>query len=149
MRLILAAALSTLMLSASAPAQTRIMTAHAETASVLRCLLAHGKGCENGFVARAAARATPWLVWSVQQDFNLGPLLSWRYAGTESANAYTTKFLTGGTADVYDVKFARQELTFYVVPPGPDGNVRYIFVRNGAPRDEMTDMWARNPLGLF
>jgi len=149
MRLILAGALSTLMLSASASAQTRIITEHAETAAVLKCLLAHGTGCENGFVARAAPRATPWLVWTVQEDFAVGPLLSWQYAGTESANAYTTKFLTGGMTDVYDVKFVRRELTFYVVRPGPDGNVRYMFIRRGAPSDEMTDMWARNPLGLF
>jgi hypothetical protein len=88
-------------------------------------------------------------VWTVQEDFAVGPLLSWQYAGTESANAYTTKFLTGGMTDVYDVKFVRRELTFYVVRPGPDGNVRYMFIRRGAPSDEMTDMWARNPLGLF
>ena len=149
MRLTQAVALSTLIFSASASAQTRINTQHAETAAVLQCLLAHGKGCENSFVARAAPRATPWLQWTVQQDFAVGQFLSWQYAGTETANAYTTRLLSGETTDVYDVKYSRRELTFYIVPPGPDGNVRYILIRNGGPDDEVTELWATNPLGKF
>ncbi len=149
MRLIQAVALSTLMFSASASAQTRIITEHAQTAAVLQCLLAHGKGCENSFVARAAPRATPWLQWTAQDDFGVGQLLSWRYAGTEKANAYTTRLLLGETADVYDVRYSRRELTFYIVPPGPDGNVRYMLIRNGGPDDEMAELWATNPLGKF
>ena len=104
---------------------------------------------QKQFYCPCDAKIDPWFVWTVQDDFHFGPLLSWQYAGTESANAYTTKFVTGEMADVYDVKFARQELTFYVVPPGQGGNARYLFVRNGAPSGEMSDMWARNPLGLF
>ena len=76
-----------------------------------QCLLAHGKGCENSFVARAASRATPWLEWTAQDDFGVGQLLSRRYAGTEKANAYTTRLLLGETEDVYDVKYSRRELT--------------------------------------
>jgi hypothetical protein len=147
--LILTVALSTLMLGAPASAQTRITMEHAETASVLRCLLEHSKVCNRDFVARAGLRARPWLQWTSSSDFVLGPLLSWEYAGTESANPYTTKFVNGRTADVYDVKFKYQELSFYIVQPDREGNVRYIFIRNGAPSDEIADMWARNPLGLF
>ena len=149
MKLILPIALSTLMLSAPAVAQTRVKTAHAETAAVLQCLLNHGQGCNQDFVARARLTATPWLWWTAAKDFGLGPLVSWEYAGTESQNVYTTRFLIGETADVYDVKFRKQEKTFYVVAPGPDGKVRYIYIRNGGPDDERADLWARNPLGLF
>jgi hypothetical protein len=149
MKLILTVAVTMLMLSAPALAQTRVMAAHDETAAVLQCLLNHGKGCNQDFVARAGLTATAWLWWTAEKDFGLGPLLSWKYAGTQSANAYTTRFLAASTADVYDVKFRKQEKTFYVVPPGPDGKVRYILIRNGAPDDERLDLWARNPLGLF
>ncbi len=149
MKALIALAIAAIALSPAASAQTRLMTAHDETAEVLRCLLAHGVGCRHDFIARAGLSATPWLEWNATEDFELGALLSWHYAGTEQANAYTTKYLTGDTTDVYDVKFARRELTFYIVPPGPDGNVRRLFIRNGAPDDETADMWARNPLGLF
>ena len=98
---------------------------------------------------RSSLAATRWLEWTVAEDFEVGTLLSWKYAGTESANAYTTKFLRGETADVYDVTFSRRKLTFYIVPPSPDGNVRYMLIRRGASDDETADLWARNPLGLF
>ena len=149
MRCILLATLISLGLSPVALAQTRVITAHAETAPILRCLLDHGKGCTQDFVARAGLRATPWLWWTAEKDFGLGALVSWEYAGTESQNAYTTKLLSAETADVYDVKFERKELTFYIVPPGPDGKVRFILVRNGGPNDETAELWASNPLGRF
>ena len=149
MRVILTVAISTLMISTSASGQTRVMTARAKTEAVLECLLNHGTGCRQDFVARASLRATPWLWWNAEKDFELGALVSWKYAGSESANAYTTKLLLGETTDVYDVKFERRELTFYIVPPGPDGNVRYMLVRNGGPNDELAELWATNPLGRF
>jgi hypothetical protein len=149
MKALAALAIAAITLAPAASAQTRVFTAHDETASTLACLLAHGKGCRHDFVARAGLTATPWLVWNATEDFELGALLSWKYAGTEPANAYTTKFLRGETTDVYDVKFERRELTFYIVPPGPDGNVRYMLIRRGAADDERADLWARNPLGLF
>ena len=71
-------------------------------------------------------------------------MVSSDYVGPQSANAYTTKFLNGRTADVYDVKFRHQEKTFYLVPPGPDGKVRYMHVRNGAPNDEKLGLRAFN-----
>lgn len=145
----LGVAIAVIGLSSAASAQTRVLAAHTETASTLRCLLDHGKGCSQRFVASAGPASQPWLWWTVEKDFGLGTLVSWKYAGTESANAYTTALLNGRMADVYDVKFSRQELTFYIVPPGPDGQVHYMMVRNGAPNDEIADMFARNPLGLF
>lgn len=60
-------------------------------------------------------------------------------------NAYLTKFLNGRPADVYDVKFVHHEKTFYIVPPGPDGKVRYMLVRDGTPDDERTDLFVHGP----
>ena len=123
-------------LSPVALAQTDA-TAHADTASALKCLLDHGQnGCRDGFAGSARQPAIFWLWWTPEKDFKLGALKSSEYARTESANAYITKFLNSRTADVYDVKFAHEELTFYIVPPGPDGKVHYLHVRDGAPNEE-------------
>jgi len=145
MKLFAAAGIAVIALAPAAAAQTRIMQPHAETAAVLGCLLAHGNGCRHDFVARAGVTATGWLIWDATKDFELGALQSWKYVGTEPANAYTTRFLNGRTADIYDVRFERRKLTFYIVPPGPDGNVRYMMIRRGAPDDETADLWARRP----
>ena len=141
----LGVAIATILLAPAASAQTRVMMAHNETEMVLRCLLAHGEGCRNNFLARASVSATPWLNWTVQQDFEVGKLLSWKYAGSEAANAYTTRFLQGRTTDLYDVKFEKRELTFYVTQPDPDGSVRSLMIRRGGPGDETVDLWARRP----
>ena len=133
----LGVAVAVIGLSPIASAQTRVMTAHAETASALACLLEHKyKECGERFVGSARVAARYWLFWSPNKQFALGPLVSSEYAGTQSATAYTTKFLNGRTADVYAVKFRHQQKTFYIVPPGPDGKVEYLHVRGGAPDDE-------------
>jgi hypothetical protein len=149
-RAALSVAVAAIGLSPVASAHTRASMEHAETASALRCLLDHDrKACGYSFVGSASGPATHWLWWTAGKDFELGALVSLEYAGTQSTNAYTTVFLKGETADVYDVKFRNQEKTFYIARPGPDGKVHYILVRNGAPNDERADLWARNPLGLF
>lgn len=133
-------AVAVLGLPAAASAQTRVMGPHAETAAALKCLLDHDhgqKGCDKSlFVGSAARPAQFWLWWTPDKDIKLGPLLSSDYAGRESVNAYTTKFLNGRPADVYDVRFGHQKTTFYIVPPGPDGKVHYLNVRDGTPDDE-------------
>ena len=133
----LSVALAAIGLSPCASAQTRIMTDHLQTATVMECLLKHlAKECQQNFAGSARVAARYWLWWSPNKQFELGPLVSSQYAGTQSATAYTTKSLNGRTADVYDVKFRHQQKTFYIVPPGPDGKVLYMRVRGGAPDDE-------------
>lgn len=132
-------------LASVASAQTRVARAHADTAFTLKCLLNHDRTCGQRFVARANTASRAWLWWNAEKDFGLGPVLSSEYAGTEGVNFYTTRYLNGRPADVYDVKFERQEMTFYIVPPGPDGKVRYMYVRNGRPDDEIVDFWATTP----
>jgi hypothetical protein len=139
----LSVAVAAIGLSPVASAQTRVPMAHTKTAMALRCLLDHDReACGYNFVGSATGGAKTWLWWDSNKDFGLGPVMSAHYAGTEPQNFYTTRFLNGRMADVYDVKFRRQEKTFYIVPPGPDGKVRYMFVRNGAPDSEYMDFWA-------
>jgi len=133
----LSIAVAAIALSPVASAQTRVVAPHDETASAMRCLLDHlHKECGERFVGSARLAARYWLFWSPNKQFALGPLVSSEYAGTQPATAYTTKFLSGRTADVYAVKFRHQQKTFYIVPPGPDGKVQFMRVRGGAPDDE-------------
>ena len=46
--------------------------------------------------------------------------MSSEYAGTEAVNRYLMKVLAGRPADVYDVKFKNQELTFYIARDSTD-----------------------------
>ena len=134
---LLVVAVAAIGLSSAASAQTRTMMPHAETASALGCLLDHGpKACRERFVGGARLAAAYWLWWTSDKDFALGPVVSSEYAGTQSVNAYTTMHLNGRPADVYGVKFKYQEKTFYIVPPGPDGRIRYMNVRSGTPDEE-------------
>ena len=121
---LLFASIATIGLSPVASAQTTVM-AQAETASALRCLLDHVRnGCGQGFAGRARQAAAPWLWWTPDRDFELGALVSSVYAGTESGdNVYIMKFLNGRMTDLYDVRFAHQEKTFYIARPGPDGKI--------------------------
>ena len=103
-------------LSQAGSAQTRVPAAHAETAAALQCLLEHRReDCSQEFAGSALGAATNWLWWNANKEFALGALKSSDYAGTESANAYTTRFLNGRTADGYDVRFRYQKMTFYIV----------------------------------
>lgn len=122
-------------------------TAHAETASALRCLLDHGQnGCRAVFVGSASLAARPWVWHDPNRDFELGALVSSGYARTETGdNVYISKLLNGRTTDLYDVKFKHHEKTFYIAPPGPDGKIRYLLVRDGGPDDERTDLFVRGP----
>jgi hypothetical protein len=119
----------------------------AATTPALKCLLTHEhNGCADVFVGRAGLAARPWVWFTPNQDFALGALVSSRYAGTETqTDAYIAKFLNGRTADLYDVKFAHQEKTFYIAPPDPDGKIRYVLVRDGAPDAEKDYLFLHGP----
>jgi hypothetical protein len=119
----------------------RVMTAHTETAAALTCLLNQvPDSCKPKFAGGARLQLQFWR-WAGSRSVDLGPLVSSEYAGTESPNVYIGK----RTADVYYVKFTRQNRTFYIVPPSPDGKIRYMWNRNGAPDDENQDLFVRGP----
>jgi hypothetical protein len=146
---ILSVAFCALTLSAPALAQTRVMTEHDQTASALKCLLEHNRtDCKIEFVSMATRTANYWLWWTASKDLGLGPLVSAEYAGTQAANMYLTKVLSGRTADVYDVKFQKQEMTFYIARDSKDGKIHYIHTRPtrpGPPDDEKLYLAAYGP----
>jgi hypothetical protein len=132
----------------AASAETDVM-AHAETAAALQCLLNNGRdGCAQVFVGSARLAARPWVGQNPRRDFALGPLVSSEYARTETeGDIYDRKLLNGRTADLYDVKFRKQEKTFYIARPEPDGKIRALLVRNGRsdPGDERLDLAVLGP----
>jgi hypothetical protein len=146
MRRILSVAFCALTLSAPALAQTRVMTEHDQTASALKCLLDHNTtDCKIDFVGSATRPAQYWLWWNANKNFGLGPLVSSEYAGTQAVNRYLMKVLAGRPADVYDVKFRHQEMTFYIARDSTDGKIHYIHTRSGAPDDEKMYLFAYGP----
>lgn len=146
MNRVLAIALTASLLSAPALAQTRVMAEHDQTESALRCLLDHNRtDCKIDFAGNARRSATFWLWWNANKDFDLGPLVSSEYAGTEAVNMYLMKVLAGRPADVYDVKFRNKEMTFYFARDSTDGKVHYIHTRPGPPDDEKMYLFAYGP----
>ncbi len=156
MRLILTVALSTLMLSASASAQTRVITAHAETASALKCLLDHGQnGCRQGFAGSARPAATYWrLVDSRKglQAWRSGVVGVCRNRGSECLH-HEIRGRKNGRRIRREVS-ALQKVTFTSCPPVR--TARYILCfRGGEPDDEKLYSWAADgkrhaiSLGLF
>ena len=110
------------------------------TAEAAQCLLRQGpKGCEKMFEARARIAAQPWVWANPRRDFNRGPLESGRYWGEASeSNAFDAMVLIRQAAnemDIYDVKFAHQEWTFYISPADADGKIRHLAIRLYAPHD--------------
>jgi len=143
---ILSVAFFALTLSAPALAQTRVMTEHDQTASAMKCLLNHNRtDCNIDFVGSASRPARFWRWWDVNKDFKLGALISSEYAGTEAVNRYLTIVLNGRPADVYDVKFRNQEMTFYIARDSTDGKIHYIHTRPGPPNDEKMYLFAYGP----
>lgn len=139
-------AFAAIALAPAAWAQTRVPGPHAETAAALQCLLDHVHDhCKLDFSGTARRAAQYWLWWTPTKDLEQGLLVSSDYVGTQAVNAYLTRFLGGRAADVYDVRFAHHKKTFYIVPPGPDGKILYMRIRDGLPDDENTDLFVHGP----
>jgi hypothetical protein len=73
------------------------------------------------FHGAARVAAMPWVVVNAERNFQRGPLVSSIYWGRASAsNIFDVKALRGSPtreADIFDVKFAHEEYTFYISPP--------------------------------
>ncbi len=123
-------------------------TAHAGTASALRCLLDHVRnGCAQAFVGSARRAAKPWLWWDANHDFGVGALEIVRVCRHRMGdNGFINKYLNGRTTDLYYVKFKYEDMTFSIAPPEADGKIHYMLVRNRRPNQERTDLFFRWPL---
>lgn len=112
------------------------------TVQAVQCLLRQGpRGCERMFVGRAWLAARPWVFQNSDRDFKRGPLVSSSFWGPASAsNVFDAKILVTQSTpdmDIFDVKFAHVEYTFYVSHADQDEKIRGLAVRLYAPHDPL------------
>ncbi len=73
------------------------------------------------------------------RDFKRGPLVFSNYWGRASeSNIFDAKILINQPTtemDIFDVKFAHVEYTFYISPADADGKIRALAIRLYAPHD--------------
>ena len=110
------------------------------TEEALQCLLQKGPaGCQQVFAAQATLPGQFWVRPNARRDFNNGPLASADFWGAAARdNPIDQRVMQGQKQDefdIYDVKFAHQELTFYIAPPDEDGKIRHVAILNGPPHD--------------
>jgi hypothetical protein len=112
----------------------------AGTVEAMQCLTRQGpKGCEKMFVGRAWPAARPWVFENPNRDFKRGPLISSEYWGRASkTNAFDAKILVDqptNEMDIFDVKFAHIEYSFYISPADGEGKVQALAIRLYGPHD--------------
>jgi len=133
---------SALMLSTSAMAGETAAASGPRpgTVEAMRCLVGVRQGpaeCLKMFQARARVLAGRWLSQSAERDFKRGPLVSSNYWGqasdTNNFDAVAMKVWPTTEMDIFDMKFAHEEYTFYISPPDGDGKVRALTILQSAP----------------
>jgi hypothetical protein len=110
------------------------------TDAALQCLLRQGpKGCQQMFVGKAMLAAQPWVWDNPRRDFNRGPLEDSKYWGqASSTNVFDERVLhvqMTDEMDIFDIKFAHLEWSFYIAPADADGKIHYLAIRFYAPHD--------------
>jgi len=95
--------------------------------------------CIKMFRGGSHTIAMPWVFVDANQKFQRGPLLSSTYWGRASdSNMFDVKAMMGKPTremDIFDVKFAHTEYTFYVSPADADGKIRALTILRYAPHD--------------
>lgn len=91
------------------------------------------------FVGRAWQAARPLVFENARRDFNRGPLVASDFWGRASeSNAFDARILIDQPTremDIYDVKFAHFEYSYYIAPPNADGKINALAIRLYAPHD--------------
>jgi hypothetical protein len=95
--------------------------------------------CMKMFVGSAQTIATPWVFVSAEAKFQRGPLVSSSFWGRASAsNIFDAKAMRGKPTtemDIFDIKFAHTEYTFYISPADADGKINALTILLYAPHD--------------
>ena len=95
--------------------------------------------CMKMFVGSAQTIATPWVFVSAEAKFQRGPLVAGNFWGRASAsNIFDAKAMRGKPAkemDIFDIKFAHTEYTFYISPADADGKINALTILLYAPHD--------------
>jgi hypothetical protein len=114
------------------------------TAEAMQCLLGYQQGstdCMKMFRGSAQIMATPWVFVNAERKFQRGPLVSSTYWGRASeSNMFDVKAMLGKPTremDIYDVKFAHIEYTFYISPADAEGTIRALTILLYAPHDPL------------
>jgi hypothetical protein len=111
------------------------------TVEAMRCLVRQGpKGCQKMFVGGAWVTAMPWVFDNnADRDFKRGPLVSSTYWGRAShANIFDVNAMRGTPTkemDIFDIKFAHTEYTFYISPADDEGKIRAAAILLYPPHD--------------
>ena len=112
------------------------------TVEAMQCLVRQGSaGCKEMFQGSARKTAMPWIFENPDRDFKRGPLLSSSYWGRASdSNRFDARILIHQPTkemDIFDVKFAHVEYTFYISPADADGKIRALAMPLYAPHDPL------------
>jgi len=82
-----------------------------------------------------------WVFANPDRDFKRGRLISSSYFGRASdTNRFDARVLTGQPTkelDIFDIKFAHVEYTFYISPADADGKIRALAILLYAPHDPL------------
>jgi hypothetical protein len=93
------------------------------------------------FQGSARRVAMSWVFENPDRDFKRGPLVSSSYWGRASDfNRFDARILTSQPTkemDIFDVKFAHVEYTFYISPADADGKIRALAIPLYAPHDPL------------
>jgi len=101
------------------------------TVEAIQCLNHLGpKGCETMFVGQARLMARPWVMENPNRDARRGSFISSNYRGRASDSNYfdakVMSILPTKDMDIFRVKFARAEYTFYVSAADADGKIHAL-----------------------
>jgi hypothetical protein len=112
------------------------------TVEAMQCLVRTGPAeCKTMFQGGARKVAMPWLFENPDRDFKRGRLLSADYWGrTSDSSVFDTRVVTHlptKEMDIFDVKFAHVEYSFYISPPETDGKIRALAILLYAPHDPL------------
>ncbi len=93
------------------------------------------------FQGGARVTARPWLFDNPDRDFKRGHLISSSYWGRASElNRFDARFMMHQPTtemDIFDVKFAHIEYTFYISPADADGKIHALVMPLYAPHDPL------------
>lgn len=113
------------------------------TVEAMRCLVRQdtSDACKTMFQGGARKIAMSWVFQNPERDFKRGRLISSSYWGRASdTNRFDAKILTNQPTremDIFDVKFAHVEYTFYISPADTDGKIRALAIPLYGPHDPL------------
>jgi len=112
------------------------------TVAAMQCLVGIRQApaeCIKMFVGNAQRTAPPWVFVSAEQKFQRGPLVNSTYWGRASEkNMFDVKAMRAlptKEMDIFDVKFAHTEYTFYISPADAEGKIKALTILLYAPHD--------------